>query len=176
MMILIYGGSGSGKSAFAEQRIKELNVSGNNLYYLATMQVFDDEDMERVNRHRKNRADKNFKTIEQPKDIALTMPEMKEEPSDILLECMSNLIANEMFSDGIINGKKVLDKLKKEIVLLNDSCRNFVIVSNNIFEDGIVYEAETMEYINILGDINIFLSGLSDEVWEVVAGIPIRLK
>ncbi|MBO6114963.1 MAG: bifunctional adenosylcobinamide kinase/adenosylcobinamide-phosphate guanylyltransferase [Lachnospiraceae bacterium] len=176
MMILIYGGSGSGKSAFAEQRIKELNVSGNNLYYLATMQVFDDEDMERVNRHRKNRADKNFKTIEQPKDIALIMPEMKEEPSDILLECMSNLIANEMFSDGIINGKKVLDKLKKEIVLLNDSCRNFVIVSNNIFEDGIVYEAETMEYINILGDINIFLSGLSDEVWEVVAGIPIRLK
>ena len=139
------------------------------------MQVFDDEDMERVNRHRKNRADKNFKTIEQPKDIALIMPEMKEEPSDILLECMSNLIANEMFSDGIINGKKVLDKLKKEIVLLNDSCRNFVIVSNNIFEDGIVYEAETMEYINILGDINIFLSGLSDEVWEVVAGIPIRL-
>ncbi len=176
MMILIYGGSGSGKSAFAEQRIKELNVSGNNLYYLATMKVFDDEDMERVNRHRKNRADKNFKTIEQPKDIALIMPEMKEEPSDILLECMSNLIANEMFSDGIINGKKVLDKLKKEIVLLNDSCRNFVIVSNNIFEDGIVYEAETMEYINILGDINIFLSGLSDEVWEVVAGIPIRLK
>ncbi len=176
MMILIYGGSGSGKSAFAEQRIKELNVSGNNLYYLATMQVFDNEDMERVNRHRKNRADKNFKTIEQPKDIALIMPEMKEEPSDILLECMSNLIANEMFSDGIINGKKVLDKLKKEIVLLNDSCRNFVIVSNNIFEDGIVYEAETMEYINILGDINIFLSGLSDEVWEVVAGIPIRLK
>ena len=176
MMILIYGGSGSGKSAFAEQRIKELNVSGNNLYYLATMQVFDDEDMERVNRHRKNRADKNFKTIEQPKDIALIMPEMKEEPSDILLECMSNLIANEMFSDGIINGKKVLDKLKKEIVLLNDSCRNFVIVANNIFEDGIVYEAETMEYINILGDINIFLSGLSDEVWEVVAGIPIRLK
>ena len=176
MMILIYGGSGSGKSAFAEQRIKELNVSGNNLYYLATMKVFDDEDMERVNRHRKNRADKNFKTIEQPKDIALIMPEMKEEPSDILLECMSNLIANEMFSDGIINGKKVLDKLKKEIVLLNDSCRNFVIVSNNIFEEGIVYEAETMEYINILGDINIFLSGLSDEVWEVVAGIPIRLK
>ena len=176
MMILIYGGSGSGKSAFAEQRIKELNVSGNNLYYLATMQVFDDEDMERVNRHRKNRADKNFKTIEQPKDIALIMPKIKEEPSDILLECMSNLIANEMFSDGIINGKKVLDKLKKEIVLLNDSCRNFVIVSNNIFEDGIVYEAETMEYINILGDINIFLSGLSDEVWEVVAGIPIRLK
>ena len=176
MMILIYGGSGSGKSAFAEQRIKELNVSGNNLYYLATMQVFDNEDMERVNRHRKNRADKNFKTIEQPKDIALIMPEMKEEPSDILLECMSNLIANEMFSDGIINGKKVLDKLKKEIVLLNDSCRNFVIVSNNIFEDGIVYEAETMEYINILGNINIFLSGLSDEVWEVVAGIPIRLK
>lgn len=192
MMILVYGGSGSGKSAFAEKRITELNESGIPLYYLATMQAYDAEDEERIKRHRKQRDGKGFATIEQPKDIGSIALELREVKSDVLLECMSNLVANEMFSDEIrdssINEKKtseeksfdkydvVFNKIKDEVIKLKNSCNNIIIVSNNVFEDGIRYEKATMEYIRALGDINRYLAEISKEVWEVVAGIPLRLK
>lgn len=192
MMILVYGGSGSGKSAFAEKRITELNESGVPLYYLATMQAYDAEDEERIKRHRKQRDGKGFTTIEQPRDIGSIALELREVKSDVLLECMSNLVANEMFSDEIrdssINEKKtseeksfdkydvVFNKIKDEVIKLKNSCNNIIIVSNNVFEDGIRYEKATMEYIRALGDINRYLAEISKEVWEVVAGIPLRLK
>ena len=192
MIILVYGGSGSGKSAFAEKKITELNNSKAGIYYLATMKVYDEEDRERVKRHKRQRKDKNFITIEQPKDILEVLSEIKDADSDILLECMSNLAANELFSDKVsynysddktideekrfVKFKKVFEKIKKDIIYLKDFCKNLVIVSNNVFEDGIRYEDETMEYIKLLGDINLFLSDFSDEVWEVVAGIPLRIK
>ncbi|MBQ9200392.1 MAG: bifunctional adenosylcobinamide kinase/adenosylcobinamide-phosphate guanylyltransferase [Lachnospiraceae bacterium] len=197
MMILVYGGSGSGKSAFAEQRITELNDSGVPLYYLATMQVYGDEDRERVRRHRMLRKDKGFITLEQPRDIGLVVDRLGK--GDVLLECMSNLVANEMFrteeaveglgeklddnandehymDDKLIFYKCLVIKIKNDIAALNKSCDNLVVVSNNVFEDGIKYDKSTMEYIKALGDINRYLAGLSDEVWEVVAGIPIRVK
>lgn len=192
MMILVYGGSGSGKSAFAEKKITELNKSGIPLYYLATMQAYDAEDEERIKRHRKQRAGKGFSTMEQPRDIGSRAFELKKAKSDVLLECMSNLVANEMFSDAIsdpsIYDKKVseekffdkyegvFNKIKDEIIKLKDFCNNLIIVSNNVFEDGIIYDDETMKYIKTLGDINFFLAEISDEVWEVVAGIPVRIK
>ena len=40
MMVLIIGGSGSGKSAYAEEYIGRIAGKGNK-YYLATMQDFD---------------------------------------------------------------------------------------------------------------------------------------
>ena len=174
MIILVYGGSGSGKSAFAEKKITELNNSKAGIYYLATMKVYDEEDRERVKRHKRQRKDKNFITIEQPKDILEVLSEIKDADSDILLECMSNLAANELFSDKVsynysddktideekrfVKFKKVFEKIKKDIIYLKDFCKNLVIVSNNVFEDGIRYEDETMVYIKLLGDINLFLS------------------
>ena len=197
MMILVYGGSGSGKSAFAEQRITELNENGVSLYYLATMQVYGDEDRERVRRHRMLRKDKGFITIEQPRDIGLVVDRLGK--GDVLLECMSNLVANEMFQteeaveglgeeladnandehnmdDKSIFYKSLVTKIKNDIAALNKSCGNLVVVSIDVFEDGVIYEPDTMKYIKALGDINRYLATLSDEAWEVVAGIPIMVK
>ena len=48
-MLLVTGGSGSGKSEYAEQRILE---SGFSLrYYVATMEVFGEEGRKRVEKH-----------------------------------------------------------------------------------------------------------------------------
>ena len=47
---------------------------------------------------------------------------------------------------------------------------------NNVFEDGIVYDASTMEYLRALGSINVRLAEHSDAVVEVIAGIPVARK
>ena len=95
MLILVTGGSGSGKSAFAEDRVLSLGEA--KRIYIATMHPFDQESFKRIERHRKMRAGKGFDTIEcytGLKDVQISGD------SVVLLECMSNLTANEMFEEN----------------------------------------------------------------------------
>ena len=58
MLILVSGGSGSGKSAFAEDLITASGLE--TKIYVATMQAWDAEGEARVARHRAMRAGKGF--------------------------------------------------------------------------------------------------------------------
>ena len=92
MLTLIVGGSASGKSAFAENYAME---AGENRIYIATMQPMDNECLARIEKHRGMRAQKNFQTVE-----CYTGLKQVRVPKDsvVLLECMSNLTANEIYA------------------------------------------------------------------------------
>ncbi len=170
MMHLITGGSGSGKSAYAEAQILALN--GERRIYIATMYPYDEESHRRIARHREMRAKKKFTTVECYRDL-----EKAEVPegADVLLECMSNLTANEMFwPDGA--GKDTDVRILRGVEHLRRTARNLIIVSNEIFSDGIEYDSGTVEYQRTLGKINCRLAELADGVTEVVYGIPLEVK
>ena len=193
MITLVTGGSGSGKSAYAESLLSSCEGMR---YYIATMQIYDAEGEKKVERHRKLRAGKGFLTIESPINVGKIEfvcagkaeqaqyrqeAEMKvqgnAEKKSALLECMSNLTANEMFTkDGIKSAEEVVGKIVSEIQTLSQKLDNLVIVTNNVFEDGVIYDAGTMEYLRALGRINAALARLADRVAEVVVGIPVELK
>lgn len=177
MIHLVYGGSGSGKSAYAENLVMTLNTE--KKYYLATMKVFGKEGLRKVQRHRELRAGKGFETIE--KETLDDMEDIKktvaEKDSAILLECLSNLTANEMFrEDRMIPCGEVSKKICSALKFLGETVENLVIVSNNIFDDGIEYEKSTIEYMKALGEINVFAAEMADKVTEVVCGIPVEVK
>ena len=67
MMILITGGSASGKSAFTEDKL--LSFGDKKRDYLATMAVWGEGCRERIRRHRIKRSGKGFSTIEKPVDL-----------------------------------------------------------------------------------------------------------
>ena len=93
MMTLVMGGAASGKSEFAEQMVLQTEILPR--YYIATMQPFDKECCLRIEKHRKMRAQKQFETIECYTGLAhLHLPQK----GAVLLECMSNLVANELYS------------------------------------------------------------------------------
>jgi len=98
MLTFIFGGSASGKSEYAEQYATSLAHNCNApLLYLATMCANDTESKQRIERHRRMRANKPFQTIEVSKKIgSIAVPSN----SVVLLECLSNLLANEMFSSN----------------------------------------------------------------------------
>lgn len=178
MLVLITGGSGSGKSSYAESYVMKLSENSKR-YYIATMQVYGEEGRKKVERHRELRAVKGFFTIEQPVDVEQAMIKQhdSEEDAVALLECMSNLTANEMFSDEQPKTcEYVTDKILHGVERLRKGCRHLVIVSNNVFEDGIVYDETTMEYIRAMGKINQELARMADTVIEVVVGIPVIVK
>ena len=175
-MTLIIGGSGSGKSAYAEDYMVSISEDRKK-YYIATMQIYDEEGKRKVERHRMLRGDKGFSTIEQPVDIGKAAEKMEAEDRTALLECVSNLTANEMFSGEVPGTEEVItEKIVGGIAVLNRELTHLVIVSNNVFEDGNVYDKTTMAYIRAMGRINQKLAEMADEVVEVVVGIPIVIK
>ena len=175
MITLVIGGSGSGKSAYAEDLLSEYNK---NKYYLATMIVNDQEAEKRVDRHRALRRGKGFETIECSSNIDTVAGFLPEDGSAVmLLECMSNLVANEMFEHSQAkSAEEVTAKLLKDIQHLASKVSQLVIITNNVSEDGTEYDSTTMAYIKAISDFNVRISEIADRVVEVVVGIPIVIK
>ena len=170
MLTIVTGGSGSGKSAFAEDKVLAFGEA--QRVYIATMHPFDEESHKRIERHRKMRAGKGFETIEcytGLKDVQL--------PSDcvVLLECMSNLVANEMFEEQGAHEQTVKDIMSGIDELVRQAA-HVVIVTNEIFSDAVVFDKEMASYLEYLGKINQAVALRADEVVEVVYGIPVYQK
>ena len=193
--------SGSGKSAYAEDYIGQIAAKSDhcNKYYIATMKVYDAEGQKKIDRHRQLRQGKGFITIEQPADIENTIKTIKNQQNtnfnnsdlnlsvatvhtEALLECMSNLVANEMFTDDgngnskIVPADIVCEKITNGIMAIKDTLDDLVIVTNNVFEDGIEYDDTTMEYIRAMGIVNQRIAAMADHVIEVVVGIPVVIR
>ena len=131
------------------------------------MQVYDEESVKRVARHRAQRADKGFRTIECEKDLASAQV---EEGSIVLLEDLVNLMANEMFDGGDVN--RIVPALHE----LAEKCRHLIMVTNDVFSDGIAYAESTQEYLKRTAEINHAAARMADCVVEVVYSIPIVVK
>lgn len=183
MITLVIGGSGSGKSAYAESLLEGVPQK----YYLATMLVENEESKKKVERHQMLREGKGYVTIEQPRRLDLAADKIRQyrkwcetegdKPAGALLECVSNLTANEMFQpEGMRMPRAVADDIISGISAVSAAVEMFVIVSNNVFEDGIEYDAGTRDYIKAMGMINETLAQMADRIVEVVAGIPVVWK
>lgn len=175
MLAVITGVSASGKSEYAEKRAVQLS-GGKDLYYVATMEPYGEEGAARIGRHHKLRAGKGFTTIECYRDIESVVEIIGADQcrnATILLECMSNLLANEMFPP---TEQYIADKLLSGISFISRQCRHLIIVTNEVFSDGIDYDQETMVYINYIGIINQKLVEMADEAIEVVYSIPMMIK
>lgn len=202
MLHIVYGGSASGKSSYAESFAMSLQGEG-RLLYIATMYPYkwntteiDPETMQRIERHRAMRADKGFDTVECYRHVEHIVAKRQDV---LLLECMSNLLANEMYLEpdsddgGLaetmsevekagVGMSETLSPVSKKIVqaLVNLSTRvqELVIVTNDVFSDGgsLTYDESTREYVKNLAEINCALAREAATVTEVVCGIPVIVK
>lgn len=170
MIVLVLGGSGSGKSAFAEEIATSIS---NDLLYIATMQPFSEEALARIDRHVKMRKDKGFLSV----DCYTDLDKMKcnHRYGAVLLECMSNLLANEMYKDKA-DFISLTPKILNSIDNIKSQSDNLIIVSNDIGCDINGYSDETLSYIKKLGEINQQIAKIADIVVEVVCSIPIYHK
>ena len=169
MVVLVLGTPGSGKSKLAEDLTLEL-AEGDKKYYIATMIPYGEDGEERVKRHRNLRRGKGFVTVEQPVEIdALTetLPDIAD--SSCLLECVSNLVGNEMHDNKNLSMSyaELLKKIAGEIECLAKSTKNLVIVANDFPEDGDGYDEETREYVRLANQVNIYLRNIANKVYEI---------
>ncbi|MCR5507967.1 MAG: bifunctional adenosylcobinamide kinase/adenosylcobinamide-phosphate guanylyltransferase [Lachnospiraceae bacterium] len=172
-MILVTGGPGSGKSALAEELIT--GFGDLKRYYLATMKVMDEEGKRRVRRHREARKDKGFITIERQDHITGVLDMIKDGPdSVILLECVANLVGNELYNGsgrpweddpaGVMPDI-FADVVTADIMILADHVKHIVIVTDEYAEDDRTDEM-THLYLTLLNTVNVRLTGLADRVYR----------
>ena len=145
MIHLVTGGSGSGKSEYAENWLTGRNKKDGTYIYIATMQPYTEETMKKIG---------------------------------ILLECISNLVANELYrEDGTLNDlKETKEKVLAGVRRLSNSTTRLVIVTNEVNADINSYSEETEKYRECIGMVNQSLAELADIVTEVVYGIPVCIR
>lgn len=166
MLTIVVGGAGSGKSAFAEAHVGRL--SGRKIYF-ATMLPRDGESRARVEKHRAQRAHLGFETLERGLDLENTVI---PEGANVLLEDLSNLLANEMYEPA--GGG--IDDVRRGLRHLIGKCENLTVVTSEIFSGGADYDDESLRYMRSLADLNRELAARADLVVEVVCTLPNILK
>lgn len=172
MMVLVTGGSGSGKSFLAEQISVRLKPKEAPLYYLATMKCWDEECQKRISKHRAQRAGKNFCTIEVPDHLTEIAGSLCPNGC-ALLDCISNLMANEQFE---VQAADPIHAVTDGVLAVQKKLRHLVVVTNEVCSDGVPGDLSMQKYLQYIGAVNCMLAAAADVVIEVCCGIPIFWK
>ena len=188
-LILLLGGARSGKSSFAEARAKE--IAGDSVLYVATAETKDEEMRLRAVKHRAARPSA-WDTVEAPRNVAQAICQERSGQRVILLDCMTVLVANQLldvagpendpFDDPSADpfDVKIEANVLAEVEALLDFTRetdvDFFIVSNEVGM-GLVPPYELgRAYRDVLGRANQVLASYADEVYLLVAGLPMKVK
>jgi adenosylcobinamide kinase/adenosylcobinamide-phosphate guanylyltransferase len=163
-MILVGGGSRSGKSRYALELAKQ---RGSRPAFLATAQAFDDEMTERIRKHREERADE-FVTLEEPFELASALRAQRE-CDVIVVDCLTLWVSNLMLSDREIPADEL-------IAAARESPATVIFVSNEV-GCGIVPEnALARRFRDLAGTLNQRVAAAADEVYWMAFGIPLKVK
>jgi adenosylcobinamide kinase/adenosylcobinamide-phosphate guanylyltransferase len=165
--VFILGGARSGKSGFA---LKTAAAVPGRKAYIATAQALDDEMEQRIARHRAERADE-WQTFEEPVKIQDVIARINGAYDVLLIDCLTLWITNLMLGndDVEIKSQLLLDALS--------ACRSTVFIVSNEVGLGIVPDNRlTREFRDIAGTLNQKVAAVSDEVYFMAAGLPLRMK
>ncbi len=169
MTVLVTGGARSGKSRFAEARLAALAPAG-PWRYVATAEPGDDEMRARIARHQARRG-AGWSTVEAPRAVADVV---RAEDVPTLIDCVTVWLSNLML-DG--RSDEEIVAASAELAERARASRLPVVVVTNEVGLGIVPESALgRRFRDVAGLVNQRLAAASDEVHQVVAGLPLRLR
>lgn len=180
MKILILGGSKSGKSMAAQRIARTLaEESSCPAFYWATMEPSDAEDEIRIARHLEARAGWGFETVECGRGLETEFERVRG--SCVLFDSVTALLANEMFPPPAKDGSFFVDKsaaerAAEELSQLACTAKHFVCVCDDVFRDGVQYDAVTEDYRKALARVCRRLAFEFDAVAEVTCGMIRSIK
>ena len=178
MDLLVIGASANGKSAYAEERCARLDGP---LVYIATMEAYGEEGRARVERHRRLRAGRGFTTLECPRKLGTVASDPAVAGATVLLEGLGTLAANELFdpSDEASSSRYpvlAISRILRGLRELDAAAGGLVVVTDDVFADGVAYPDGTEFYREVLGAVNREAAAMAAEVVEVVSGTPVACE
>ena len=175
--ILITGGARSGKSTLAQELGKK--VAGQVLF-VATAEAGDPEMTRRISAHKKSRPS-GWKTLEVQTHIGNRIIKGLGGAQTVIIDDITLLVMNVFTACGEASDAEVLEKAVtseiEELIACLDKCHvDFVIVTNEVGLGIIPANIVSRQYRDLLGKANRMLAARVDEVYFMVAGIPMVVK
>jgi adenosylcobinamide kinase/adenosylcobinamide-phosphate guanylyltransferase len=176
---LILGGARSGKSSFAQQMAQRHTGP---VIYLATAQALDSEMEQRIENHRLERP-KDWITLEAPRGIVAALQRQPTTAGVILLDCLTLLVTNlvmtaapdEDHPDEQAAHQAVKDELAQLIPAIRASRSDWIVVSNEVGLGLVPPYPLGRIYRDLLGWANQEFAAFADEVFWMIAGIPVPI-
>ncbi len=171
MKELILGGVRSGKSRYAEQRVRELQQDG-ELLYLATATAQDEEMVARIAHHQQQRGD-GWRLLEQPVALAQTLQQEATVGRIVLVECLTLWLTNLLMA-----GDESLLQREQQALLevLPTLPATILLVSNETGLGVVPMDPLSRRFCDEAGRLHQQLAALCNRVTWVVAGIPQTIK
>ncbi|WP_142827100.1 bifunctional adenosylcobinamide kinase/adenosylcobinamide-phosphate guanylyltransferase [Planococcus soli] len=177
-LVFISGGVRSGKSAYAESVVRA--AGGERKVYLASGQAHDEEMKERIERHRQDRQEDGWHTVEQAYQMDRVLENLQS--NDLVLwDCVTTWLANELY-EGWEKGSMCAEisgcmetkwsSLQETILDMLDTIDLLTVVSNEVLDDFVRDEL----YQSWLGRIHIWLVQQADQAIEMENGMAFRRK
>lgn len=166
---LVLGGARSGKSHYAEKLAID---SGQEVVYIATTRILDNEVARRVEKHKSDRPGA-WKTIEEPLRLANSLEKWASSERVILVDCLTMWLTN-LLSDA---NKSLLQKERDQLLArIPDLCGTIIFVSNEVGMGIIPMGELTRQFVDEMGYLHQRLAESVDHVTLMVAGLPHQIK
>lgn len=178
---LITGGARSGKSRFAELLATHAKRP---VIYIATAQILDGEMAVRVKKHQQQRPSA-WRLIEEPRNIRDTLLKLYDEDGIILLDCVTLWLSNLLLEGYVADDHdcfnntlepQILKSVQEVAQLARDIKPEVIFVTNEVGQGIVPENPLARAYRDLAGRSNQILARSADQVYMVVAGIPMELK
>ena len=180
-IILLLGGARSGKSHYAQQYALQ---NGEKILFVATATAGDEDIRLRIAKHKKDRPS-NWRTLEATTEIGTQIEAHAGDAELIIIDCITMLV-NNIFSryddkqfdtiEETALEKEVIAEIEQLQHCLKKVNASFLIISNEVGLGLVPDNRMGRLYRDILGRANQMLAQIADEVYLLVAGIPVRVK
>ena len=165
-VILITGGTRSGKSRYAEELAHSLS---DHPVYVATAHVWDEEFRERVKKHQERRGPE-WTNIEE--EMLLSRHDLTGRVA--VIDCITLWCTNYFFQMQEVD--TALEALKAEFDKFTAHDATYIFVTNEIGMGGVSDNAVQRKFTDLQGWMNQYVASHADEVILMVSGIPVRVK
>ncbi len=167
-IILIGGGSRSGKSTYALSRAREI---GGRLGFIATAEAHDDEMHQRIARHQEDRPS-DFITIEEPLNLPNALMGCESRFDAVVVDCLTLWVSNLMLA-----GRTDLEETFTQLIQASRKSNLSILFVTNEVGCGVVPDTELgRQFRDAAGRLNQMVAAAATEVHWTVFGIPVRIK
>ena len=166
-IILVTGGSRSGKSSYAEKLALSLSQ---HPVYIATSRIWDEEFRQRVLYHQARRGEE-WINIEEEKELS----RHQFNGHVVLIDCVT-LWSTNFFFDLESDIESSLHTIKNEFDQFTAQDATFIFVTNEIGMGGVAENEVQRKFTDLQGWVNQYIAQNADQVVLMVSGIPMKIK
>ena len=180
-ILLLLGGARSGKSYYAQELAKK---TAEKVLFVATAEAGDEDMRRRIEKHQHDRP-AAWRTLEATTGIGDRIQDEIEDEQMVIIDCITLLVNNifgryneqqfETIEDSVLE-KQVISEINQLLECLKTVDSSFIIISNEVGLGLVPGNRMGRLYRDFLGRANQMLAQNADEVYFMVAGIPLRVK